>query len=332
MKALIPVAGAGTTLRPHTHTQPKPLIPVAGKPILGHIIDSLLEVGVRDFVFVIGYLGEKIKDFVEEYAATHDFQYTFVQQEPRLGLAHAVHVCREVLPPEEPVLIILGDTIIETDFEAILQEPYSVLAVQKVEEPWNFGIAVPNDDGLVDSLVEKPTIPKSNQALVGLYKVLETGQLLAAVDHLIQQDIRTRGEFQLTDALMHMIDQGVKMRTHQVRNWHDCGKKDVLLETNRILLKRMHHLKLPEFESAILVPPVYIAANCTIEHSIVGPYVAVAEHATLRNAIVQDAILGAYSSLNDIMLKESVVGNDTALTGRWHAINIGDNTEIDFNS
>jgi glucose-1-phosphate thymidylyltransferase len=333
MKAVIPVAGAGTTLRPHTHTHPKPLIPVAGKPILAHIVDSLLAAGVQDFVFVVGYLGEKIRQFVQGYGEAHGFRYTFVEQEPRLGLAHAIHLCRNVLAADEPLIIALGDTIVDTDVRKMLVQPKSVLCVQKVDQPWLFGIAVPDDQGeRIVSLVEKPRIPKSNLALVGLYKIQRAAELLLAIQTLIDRNQRTRGEFQLTDALQIMLENGVEMHTQLVNKWYDCGKKDVLLDTNRMLLDRMELETLPDFPGSIVRPPVYLAEGVVIRDSIVGPYVAVAENAIIEQSIVENSILGAYSRLDSIILKNSVVGNDTSLTGRWHSINIGDNTEIDFNA
>ncbi len=331
MKAIIPVAGAGTTLRPHTHTNPKPLIPVAGKPILGHIMDSLEGVGVTEFVFVVGYMGEKIKQFVVEYANTHAFKYDFVVQEPRQGIGQAIYLCREAIALDQPVVIALGDTIVDTDMQAVVNDEANVLCVSKVDNPWQFGVAVlEGDTRRIISLIEKPSIPKSNLALVGLYKISDTRLLFESLAHIIDNDIRTRGEFQLTDALMRMIENGAELHIHSVDKWHDCGKKDVLLETNRTLLDRMDLPPVQPYPDTIIHPPVYIPDSCEISHSIIGPYVAMGENAVARHTIVTNSILGAYSRLESIILEDSVVGNDTALKGRSHSINIGENTEIDF--
>jgi len=330
MKAIIPVAGAGTTLRPHTHTHPKPLLPVAGRPILGHIVEGMLSAGVDEFLFVIGHLGDKIREYIESICDNR-FTATFVNQSPRRGLAHAIHICQEYVAPNEPLVIALGDTIIETDLPALIAAKQTVLCVQKVDNPWEFGVAVLDAEGNIKSLVEKPQIPKSNLALVGLYKIVETDLLFQATQHLIDTNHRTRGEYQLTDALQFMVEQGVQMTPFRVQNWHNCGKKEVLLETNRLLLKHVQQTDHPEFPNSIIRPPVFIPENVTIEGSIVGPNVAVGEHAIIRSSIIQDSILGAYSHLEGVVLKESVIGNDARLTGRFHAINIGDNTELDFN-
>jgi glucose-1-phosphate thymidylyltransferase len=332
IKAVIPVAGVGTTLRPHTHTQPKPLIPVAGKPILGHIIENLLSVGIKDFVFVIGYLGEKIEEFVRaRYADSINME--FVVQSPREGTGHAIWVARHTFAKADEILIVLGDTIFDVDLDAVLRSPNSTVGVQVVDDPRKFGVAMLDEMGFVVNVVEKPRIPKSNLGLVGLYRIKEVAALIKALDDLIAHKERgDRNEYHLTDAMMKMIASGVKIRTHMVDNWFDCGQKDSLLQTNRILLERIQNLPDYQFAECVILHPVFIAENCTIENSIIGPNVAIAENAVIRNSIVCNSILGAYSQLESIVLEGSVIGNDASLKGKSHSVNIGDNTEIDFNS
>ena len=237
MKAIIPVAGVGVRLRPHTYSQPKPLIPVAGKPILGFIIDRLVEAGIDEFIFVIGYLGEKIESFLDHHYP--DLTVHYVLQHSREGLGHAIWLCRDLVKENEGVVIALGDTIFEVDLEPILQSPGSALGLKKVDDPRDFGVAELDDDGNITRLVEKPTIPKSNLALVGLYKILESKALFAALDANIENSYKTQGEFHLTDALMLMVKDGISFRSFKVKNWYDCGKKEVLLETNAILLNHL---------------------------------------------------------------------------------------------
>ena len=329
MKAVIPVAGVGTKLRPHTHTQPKPLIPVAGKPILGHIIDNLLEAGIRQQTFIIGYLREKIQDFVEQ-TYEGQIEMEFVIQEPRKGLAHALWTAREELQGEDEILINLGDTIFATDIPRVLNLEGSVLAVHQVDDPREFGVAVLDDDGFVKKLDEKPEIPTSNLGLVGMYKIRELDILYRVLEKHMKLGIKEDEEYDLTNALMQMVEQGVKFRTHTVENWFDCGRKQSLLLANRILLERISNHNSQKYKGAVIIPPVYIADGCEIKHSIVGPYVAIAENARITNSIVKNSILGAYSHLDSIILHGSVIGNDTSLRGKSNSINIGDNTEIDF--
>lgn len=332
LKAIIPVAGAGTTLRPHTHTQPKPLMPVAGKPILSHIVENLIQAGVHDFGFIIGYLGEKIEDFIRSrYSGKINME--FILQSPREGLGHAIWTARSAIRSADEILVVLGDTIIDADLSQFIGSQHSALGVQEVEDPRKFGVAVV-DDGAVVSLAEKPNIPKSNLALVGLYKIKECDLLIEELKRLIREGRKgANNEYHLTDALMGMVRAGIRFQALNVDNWYDCGKKDSLLNTNRILLERLADT-LPEYhyKNCVILPPVHIGEGCTIQDSIIGPNVAVAENATIKNSIVKNSILGAWSRLESIILNGSVIGNDASLTGHAQSVNIGDNTEIDFSS
>jgi len=332
MKVLIPVAGAGTRLRPHTNTQPKPLIPVAGKPIICFILDKLVEAGIRDFVFVVGYLGDKVRDFVEE--TYPDLNTEYVYQEHRYGSAHAVWTARESIEDEDEIFIAFGDTIFDVDLDHMLHCPHSCLGVKKVADPREFGVAEFGEDGRVTRLVEKPRIPKSNMAIVGLYKVREVPALIRATEYLIQHDIQTVGEYQLTDALQHMVEQGVHFHTIPVQNWFDCGRKEVLLETNATLLDQRgiadSERRLPVFENTIFIHPVAVGSNCEITNSIIGPHVTIGKNAQIRRSIVKDSIIGDFASLEDVVLKRSVIGSDASIHGMDLSLNIGDNTGIDF--
>lgn len=330
MKAIIPVAGAGTRLRPHTHTQPKPLMPVAGKPIVCFIVDKLVAVGVTDFVFVLGYLGEKIRDFLEKrYPELH---FEFVWQEHREGSGHAIWTAREAIEDEDEIFIAFGDTIFDVDLQSLLAEPISCVGIKKVADPRDFGVVEFDENGLATRLVEKPKIPKSNMALVGLYKITEVTRLLLAIEYLMKNDLRTVGEIQLTDALQVMLGQGVPFKTIPVNNWYDCGRKEVLLETNAMLLSREGYTgdNLPEFENTIIIHPVAIGENCRIANSIIGPHVTIGNEADINDSIIKDSIVGNYARLEEVVLRHSVIGSDSSVKGMNLSLNIGDNTEIDF--
>ena len=329
MKAIIPVAGAGTKLRPHTYTQPKALIPLAGKTVLSIIIDQLHEAGINDFIFIIGYLGEKIQDYVK--AEYPNINSHFIQQNERQGTGHAIELTKSIVGNDE-VFIILGDTIAEYDVKEVLESPHSMLGVKKVDDPRNFGVAEIEEDGFISRVVEKPAIPKSNMALVGLYKIKDSNYLFNCIEKIIESDIKTNDEFNLTDALECMIQSGVKFSAFKVQNWFDCGKKDTLLESNAILLKKFgstiseHHA----FENTIIVEPVSIGEGCDIRNSVIGPNVTIGENATITHAIVKDSIIGSYSKLIDIVLKNSLIGSDAEVKGVSRNLNIGDNTAIDL--
>jgi len=330
MKAVIPVAGAGTRLRPHTYTQPKPLIPVAGKTIISFIIDQLVDVGIRDFVFIIGYLGEKIQLYLEKNYP--ELNKEFVYQDKRMGSGHAIWTAREAIEDVDEIFIFFGDTIIDFDIHQVLNEPNSCFCVKKVDDPREFGVVEYDENGIVNRVVEKPSIPKSNMAMVGLYKIKEVKMLIDIIDKNIKNKSMTHGEFQLTDGLMGMIDQGVKFTTILVNNWFDCGKKEILLETNAKLLDKEGYASnnLPAYDNTIIIHPVSIGKNCKIANSIIGPHVTIGNNVVVDYSIIKESIIGSYASINEVVLHQSLVGSDAAIKGLSQSLNIGDNTEIDF--
>lgn len=329
MKAIIPVAGAGTKLRPHTYTQPKALIPIAGKTILSFIVDQLKEAGIHEFIFIVGYLGEKIQDYVNQTypeLTTH-----FVFQNERHGTGHAIELTKSIVGTDE-VFVVLGDTICEYDVQEVVNSPYSMLGIKKVDDPRNFGVASINEEGFIDQVVEKPAIPKSNMALVGLYKIKETHFLFECLHHLFIQDIKTQGEYNLTDALDCMIKRGAQFKSFKVKSWFDCGKKETLLESNATLLKKFGgNTNLDHgYLNTIIIPPVSIAEGCDISNSIIGPHVAIGANTSIKHSIVRESIIGTYTNLYEVVLDNSLIGSDASVKGLSRSLNIGDNTEIDF--
>ncbi len=328
MKAIIPVAGAGTKLRPHSYTQPKALIPLAGKTVLSIIIDQLKGAGINEFVFIVGYLGDKIQDYVK--SKYPELKAHYVHQVDRQGVGHAIRLTRSIVDGDE-VFVVLGDTICEYDVQEIVNSPFSMIGVRKVDDPRDFGVAEIEDDEFISHVVEKPQIPKSNMALVGVYKIKESEQMFQCLENNIRQGLRSHGEYSLTDALDCMIQMGAKFQAFKVENWFDCGRKETLLESNAILLKKFAvKTDSAQFENTVIVQPVSIAAGCTIKNSIIGPNVSIGENATIDYSIVKNSIIGSFSNLFDIVLDDSVIGSDTNLRGETRSLNIGDNTSIDL--
>ena len=329
MKAIIPVAGAGTKLRPHTYTQPKALIPLAGKTVLSILIEQLLEGGIQEFVLVVGYLGEKIRDYVKVNYPHLTFH--FIHQNERQGLGHAIYLSKELIGDDE-VFIVLGDTICEYDVKDLLQTAGSLLGVKKVDDPRNFGVAEIDDTSVITRVVEKPQIPKSNMALVGLYKIRETALLFDCLESNFREGVKTNDEYSLTDALECMIRKGAVFHSYKVKNWFDCGRKDTLLISNATLLKKFGGVidDSHQFENTIIIAPVSIAAGCDIRNSIIGPNVAIGEQTFIDYSIVKDSIIGSFSKLYDVVLHDSLIGSDTEIKGETRTLNIGDNTEIDL--
>lgn len=328
MKAIIPVAGTGTKLRPHSYTQPKALIPLADKTVLSIIIDQLKEAGIDEFIFIIGYLGDKIYHYVKDKHS--DIVAHFVGQEDRKGVGHAVSLAKNLVKGDE-VLITLGDTICEYDVPAVLRSAGSSIGVRKVDNPKDFGVAEIEPDGTVESVIEKPHIPKSNIAIVGIYKISETDILFECLEKNINAGLLTHGEFNITDAIDCMIAKGVKFRSFKVDNWFDAGNKDTLLKSNATLLKKFGiEADASGYSNTVIIPPVSIGPGCSIENSIIGPNVTLGEYTTMAQSIVKNSIVGAYSNLYDIVLEDSLIGSDTTLKGETRSLNIGDNTTIDL--
>ena len=329
MKAIIPVAGAGTKLRPHTYTQPKALIPMAGKTVLSIIVDQLKEAGIEEYIFIVGYMGEKIQDYVKaNYPA---IKAHFVYQSDRQGIGHALKLTRSIVDGDE-IFIVLGDTICEYNVKEVLDSSTSMLGVKKVDDPRDFGVAEMSTESAVTHVIEKPHIPKSNMALVGIYKIRETELMFECLESNILQGIRTRGEYSITDALDCMIKKGAAFKPFKVEAWFDCGKKETLLESNATLLKKFGSKVqcYEKYENTVLIQPVSIGANCDIKNSIIGPNVTVGENTIIEQSIIKESIIGAYSNLFDIVLDSSLIGSDTSIRGETRSLNIGDNTNIDL--
>lgn len=325
MRALIPVAGEGTRLQPHTHTHPKPLLNVAGKPIISHIMDIILYAGVDDIVFITGYLGEKLERYLRK---SYDIPMTFIKQEERLGIAHAVYMAKEHIRGE-PVFIVLGDTIFDADVKSVFEGAKNALGVREVKNPSRFGIVVV-ENGRVVELTEKPEKPRSNLAIAGLYNIVETDLLLDSIEMLIKKDIRTKGEYQITDALQEMVNRGSHIETFFLEGWYDCGNAQSMLNTNRSLLDRNGSFILGRLNETVIIDPVAIADGSVIERSIIGPFVTVGGGTVIRDSRIRDAVIGREAELDNVILEQSLVGHNATLTGRFVRLNVGDSSELEI--
>lgn len=324
MKAVIPVAGIGKRLRPHTHTGPKALINVAGKPILGHIVDSLVDMGVGELIPIVGYMGDQITDYL---SGAYDLPMNIVYQEERKGIAHAIDLTREHADNSE-LIIILGDTIINTDFLKIPEAGDYVLGVKEVEDPKRFGICEV-ENGVITRIVEKPDEPAGNLAVVGLYYFKDSAPLFEACREIIDRDIKTKGEYQITDALSLMIKNGTIFAPYKIDGWFDCGKVETLLETNRVLLDELGEGK-DAVDDTVVIPPCFIDPGSSIERSVVGPYVSVADGCSISGSVVRNSILNVGCSLSNVVLDSSVIGAGAEVSGSSSTLNISDDSQVDL--
>ena len=323
MRAIIPVAGVGSRLRPHTYSIPKVLLNVAGKPIIGHILDKIIEAGFDEATIVVGYLGEMIKEYALK---NYNIKFDFVEQEERLGLGHAIYLSRHTIS-SEPILIILGDTIFDVDLKSMIVNQETQIGVKYVGDSRRFGVAE-TTDGYITHLVEKPEEPKSNLAVVGLYYITHPQLLVKCLQEMIESDTRTKNEFQLTDALQMMIEQGEEMKIFLVEGWFDCGKPETLLSTNQHLLG-YQPMPLPR-KGVVIQPPVFISPKAKVSNAIIGPNATIADNAVVENSIIRNSIIGEGALVVNALLEESLIGTNAVVRGNYKRINIGDSSELEF--
>ncbi len=321
--AVIPVAGVGSRLRPHTHTIPKALINVAGKPMLAHILDELKKIGIGDVVFVVGHMGDLIRDYVDRH---YDMNSVYVEQPERKGLGHAVYLTREAVG-DRPALIVLGDTIFRADFNGVLTSGVSALGVKEVEDPRRFGVAEV-EDGIIRRLVEKPDHPTSRLAIVGIYYITNSHLMFTCLDELINDEKLTKGEYQLTDALELMIKRGEKISVFPVDGWYDCGKTETLLSTNKELLDLESVPR--EIPGNVIIHPVAIDPTAIVRNSILGPYASVAAGAVVRNSVLRNSIINENAQVENALLESSLIGDHAIVRGTFKKLNVGDSSEVEL--
>ena len=328
MKIIIPLAGFGTRLRPHTYTKPKPLINVAGKAVVGHILDKFAVVQVEEFIIVHGYLGEQI----QSYMATHYPQYRarYVEQKELIGQADAILRCRPFV--SGPVLIIFVDTLFEADLSGLAKETADAVAfVKEVDDPRRFGVAVLGKDGCVKRFVEKPESMDNRLVVIGMYYIKNSIALMRACQDLIDRNIQTKGEYFLADALNLMIEAGFKFRTQTVNVWEDCGKPETVLHTNRYLLEHGHDNSAEHAGNGYLViPPVNIAPTAIIEASVIGPYATISDGCRVTGSIIRDSIIDEDARIEDTTLDQSLIGKGALVKSKYYRLNVGDSSSVDL--
>jgi glucose-1-phosphate thymidylyltransferase len=324
MHAIIPVAGFGTRLRPHTYSLPKVLLNVAGKPILAHILDQVIADGVSSATIIVGYLGDAVREFMHERYPK--LPVRFIEQTELLGLGHAIWMAREDIPSDgSPLFIVLGDTIFDVDLKSVFQKKQSALGVFHVDDPRRFGV-VESENGIATRLVEKPEHPKSNWMIAGLYYFKNPPLLRQCLEELVASDTRTKNEYQLTDALQMMIERGEKFATFPLQGWYDCGKPETLLSTNRALLDKKSQSR--TLKNTVIQEPVFIAETADVEDAILGPHATIGAGTRVRNAIIHDSIIGDEANVENIILTGSIVGNSAQVQGSMRQINVGDSSEV----
>ena len=330
LKVVIPMAGLGTRLRPHTWSKPKQLVSVAGKAVLDHVLDTLASLPDPDnieLINIVGYLGDQLECYIREHYPQLKSHFV-VQEDPR-GQSHAIELAREYL--QGPMLVVFADTLIETNL-CHIEDPdtEAVVWVKPVEDPRRFGVAHLNDAGLVERLIEKPQDMSNNLAVVGFYYFRDAEQLLSAIDEQMARKQQLKGEYFLADAVNIMLERGLTMKPCKVNVWLDAGTPEALLETNRYLLEQRfdNSQEASQREGVVIIPPVFIDPTALVESSIIGPYVSLGAGCTVRHSIIENSILEEEAQATSIILESSLVGRRASLTRRAGIVNAGDNTEV----
>lgn len=325
MKAVILLAGLGTRLRPHTYSRPKPLVNVAGKPVLAHILDGMSDLHFEEIIFIVGYLGDQIEKYVKE--SYPHLVSRFVTQDEMRGQAHAINLARPYI--DQDVLVIFGDTIWETDWTRLQRvESDGLIYCHEVDDPRRFGV-VTLENGFVTRFVEKPQTPISNLAVVGVYYFKAWQKLMQAIQDILELNIQTKGEFYLADAMQRMIEQGARLEAERISVWEDCGTREAILQTNRYLLGK-NGKRVGDAEASHIIPPVYIADGAQVRRSIVGPNVSISKGAIIEDSILRDCIISEDAQVQSAMIEWSLVGSNARVRGAFEKLNVGDSSEIGF--
>jgi glucose-1-phosphate thymidylyltransferase len=332
MKIVVPMAGRGSRLRPHTLTVPKPLVKVAGKPIVERLVEDLARLcqePLEEIAFVVGDFGAEVEAQLLGIAARLGAKGRICRQERPLGTAHAVLCAAEAL--DGPVIVAFADTLFKADFH-IDPALDGMIWVQQVEDPSRFGVVKYDAEGFITDFVEKPQQFVSDRAIIGIYYFRDGAYLRQELQRLIDEQVVVKGEYQLTDALENMKQQGTRFAIGTVLEWLDCGNKDATVDSNRRYLGFLpaDELISPEAQvvNSAIIPPVYLAPGARIENSVVGPYVSVGRNSTIRDSVVRDSIVQDDTVMSSALVEHSMVGSHAAYYGRAKDLSIGDYTVI----
>lgn len=326
MKVIIPLAGKGTRLRPHTHITPKPMLKVAGKPVMAYILDDLKTLGtVSQIIYITGHLKEKVEAYVR---TAYDFPSVFVEQAVQDGTAGAVKLAQPYV--DEPVLIIFVDTIFDTDLSVVNRtDADGIIWTKEVEDYQRFGVVVTDANGYMTKIVEKPKTPISKRANIGLYYVRNWKLMYEGIDWVLKQP-KNQGEYFLTDAFQYMIEHGARIEVLDVAGWYDAGKIETLLDTNRVMIERREAqgARREIGPTVTLTQPVHIVGDVTITHSAIGPNVSIGAGSVIEGSTLRDTIVGDGATIKHSTLQNSLIGDAAVVEGFSGELTVSDHCEI----
>ncbi|MBR9919751.1 MAG: NTP transferase domain-containing protein [Bacteroidetes bacterium] len=332
MRIVIPMAGRGSRLRPHTLTVPKPLIPIAGKPMVQRIVEELTAAysgTVEEIAFVIGDFGEQVEADLLEVAKELNTTGKIYYQDKPLGTAHAILCARESLV-QGPCIVAFADTLFQADFNFDDQAD-GVIWVKKVEDPSAYGVVTTDENRVIQGFVEKSPVFVSDQAIVGIYYFKDGNRLKNELQYLIDNEIKDKGEYQLTSALENMKSAGLQFKAADIDEWLDCGNKKHVLHTNKRILEiksKTENLVSEDarLESSVVIPPCYIGPGAVVKNAVVGPFVSIGSNSKVENSVIRNTLIQEDSELNGAQLDHSMVGNKVVYHRKFKELSIGDYT------
>jgi len=325
MKVIIPLAGKGTRLRPHTHITPKPMLKIAGKPVIDYVMDDLQRLGnVEQVIYITGHL----KDKVEQYArAKYPFDAVFIEQQVQDGTAGAVALAKPYV--DQPVFIIFVDTIFDADLSVVNRsDADGIIWVKTVDDYQRFGVVVTDADGNMTKIVEKPSTPISKRANIGLYYIKNWKLLYEGIEWTLNQP-KNKGEFYLTDAFQYMIDHGAKIKVIDVEGWYDAGEQGTLLETNRTILDKGGARRPTSIPAGVtVIDPVYVEDDVTLAASTIGPNVSIGSGSRIEGSQLRDTIVGTGTTVSNSALTGSMIGDAAVIDGARGTLNVSDHSVV----
>ena len=328
MKIIIPMAGKGARLRPHTLTVPKPLVSVAGKPIVQRLVEDLAVAyggKIEEVAYITGYFGDKIEQDLIAIANSIGAKGTIYYQDVPLGIAHAILCAQESL--SGPCIVAFADTLFRANFEFDANQD-GIIWVQKVKDPSSFGVVKLDEHGVITQFVEKSPVFISDLAIVGIYYFKDGDNLQKELQYLIDNDLKYKGEYQLTSALENMRQKGVAFKTSSIDEWLDCGNKEAVVYSNQRVLENTKHDNLfaetAKVVNSVIIEPCYLGPGCIIRSSVIGPYVSVGDNSVIEHSVVSNSVIQNDSSINNANLQNSMIGNYVEYQGRKSEISVGD--------
>lgn len=328
MKIIVPMAGRGSRLRPHTLTVPKPLIPIAGKTIVQRLVEDIAAAykgKIEEVAFITGDFGKEVEKDLKKIAKSIGAKGTIYYQDKPLGVGHAILCAKKSLSGN--MMVAFADTLFKADFTFDAKND-GVIWVQKVKNPASFGVVKLDESGTITDFVEKPTTFVSDLAIVGIYYFREGEELRDELQYLIDNDIKDKGEYQLTSALEAMRSKGTKFKTAAVEEWLDCGNKEAVIHSNRRMLAFSAAKKLvadsASLTNSVIIPPCFIGENVKISNSVIGPYVSLGDNVVIEHAVISNSIIQNNTTITHANFTNSMIGSVVSVVGRQTELNLGD--------